>query len=222
MTSTPEAADAPQLDRRAAVERVQLDDHAWVDVAPGWMRGSDTLFAHLARVCPWRQGRRFAYDHTVEDPRLGCGYPGTAEPPHPVLGQARLAIEARYGVAVSGPQLNWYRDGRDRVAMHRDRELRRLDDTLVAILTLGARRPFLMAPYPAGARGSGAADPEARAFAPAGGDLIVLGGRAQLTWLHGVPRVDGDGARISVMWRWTSGHGRPMRGAGYRAPRRYT
>ena len=50
--------------------------------------------------------------------------------------------------------LNYYRDGRDSVAFHRDRELRHLDDTLVIIVTLGSRRPFLIRPLDRSQRSS--------------------------------------------------------------------
>ena len=57
----------------------------------------------------------------------------------------RRALE-KYGVPLGGIGLNYYRDGRDSVAPHRDRELRHLDDTLIAIVTLGAKRRFLIRP----------------------------------------------------------------------------
>jgi alkylated DNA repair dioxygenase AlkB len=106
---------------------------------------------------------------------------------------ARDQLIRRYGVRFGGPGLNYYRDGRDSVAFHRDRELRRLDDTLVAIATLGAARPFLVRP-----RGGG----RAHDVRPASGDLLVMGGRAQAEWEHGVPKTAGSGPRISVSWRW--------------------
>ena len=62
----------------------------------------------------------------------------------------RAALEARYRVQLGAVGLNYYRDGRDSVAFHRDRELRELDDTLIAIVTLGARRPFLVRPLGGG------------------------------------------------------------------------
>jgi len=98
-----------------------------------------------------------------------------------------------------GPALNYYRDGRDSVAPHRDRELRKLDETLIAIVTLGARRPFLVRP-----RGGG----RSRNIAPAGGDLLVMGGACQRGWEHAVPKVVNAGPRISVTWRWSSGRGK--------------
>ena len=95
--------------------------------------------------------------------------------------------------------LNYYRDGRDSVAPHADRELRDLDDTLVAILTLGAARPFLLRPQGGG---------PAIDLHPASGDLLVMGGACQATWEHAVPKVAaGAGPRISASIRWARGAG---------------
>jgi alkylated DNA repair dioxygenase AlkB len=144
-------------------------------------------------------------------------------PPHPVLLDAQRAIAKRYGKPFAGFSMNWYRDGNDLQAFHRDRDLRWLDDTVIAILTLGARRPWHVRPranrYAHEAPHKGATHD----FAPAGGDLLVMGGATQVGWEHGVPmvRVPVTG-RVSVQWRWTSRRGRPVEGASYRAPRNFS
>jgi alkylated DNA repair dioxygenase AlkB len=146
--------------------------------------------------------------------------------PFPPLAEAYRRLRRAYGVEFDGFGMSLYRDGNDAVAPHRDREMRWLDDTIIAILTLGARRPFLVKSrhLPAGRRLLN--DPYAasgRDLSPAGGDLLVLGGRAQADWLHGVPRVAGHvEPRISVQWRWTSRTGRPEQGPGYGAARHFS
>jgi alkylated DNA repair dioxygenase AlkB len=134
----------PALDPGATVTRLRLDRRCWVDVATAWLRGGDTLLVELVEAIEWQQGRRWMYDRMVDDPRLSCFSLPADQPMHPALIEARNALESRYGVRLSGPGFNYYRDGRDSVAPHSDRELRQLDDTIVAILTLGARRPFLV------------------------------------------------------------------------------
>jgi alkylated DNA repair dioxygenase AlkB len=194
-TSLPGFGD-PSVAADSAFTRVQLDAGAWVDVAPVFLRGSDTLLAELTERVEWQRGRRWMYDRMVDDPRLSRWYRRSERPPHPVLATARRTLEQRYGVPLRGPALNYYRGGRDSVAPHADRELRELDDTLVAILTLGARRPFLIRP-----RGGG----RSRDLAPGPGDLLVMGGRTQLDWEHAVPKVAFSGPRVSVSWRWSPG-----------------
>jgi alkylated DNA repair dioxygenase AlkB len=183
----------PAVDAGARFERVQLDERAWVDLARGWLRGGDTLLDALIDGVDWRRGRRWMYDRMVDDPRLSSWY-GPGDPvPHPSLTTIKRALEAQYAVPFGGVGLNYYRDGRDSVAFHRDRELRRVDESLVAIVTLGARRPFLVH-----RRGGG----PSRDPAPAAGDLLVTGGTTQRDWEHSVPKVAHLGPRISATWRW--------------------
>jgi len=191
-------AGAPAVDDTAAFERIALDGNSWVDIARGWLWGTDTLLDALITRVDWHQGRRWMYDRMVDDPRLSCWFDSDDEPPHSALPVIGGTLEDRYRVPLRGPALNYYRDGRDSVAPHRDRELRKLDDTLIAIVTLGARRPFLIRP-----RGGG----RSRNIAPAGGDLLVMGGACQRGWEHAVPKVVKAGPRISVTWRWSSGRG---------------
>ena len=191
---------APAVDPNAVVERVELDDRSWIDVGRLWLRGADTLLEALVATVPWRQGRRKMYDRVLDDPRLSRWYSADDPLPHPSLAAVRRALSTRYRVRFGGVGLNYYRDGRDSVAFHRDRELRHLDDTLVAIVTLGAARPFLVRP-----RGGGAS----RDVRPGSGDLLVMGGRTQADWEHSVPKVARAGPRVSVSLRWSSRQGPP-------------
>lgn len=185
----------PALDPDAKLTRIWLDDRAWVDIAPDWLRGGDTLLAELVDSIEWQQGRRWMYDRMVDDPRLTCFAHRADRALHPALASARGQLESRYGVRLSGPGFNYYRDGRDSVAPHSDRELRRLNDTIVAILTLGARRPFLVKAKTGG---------PSHDLAPGSGDLLVMGGATQLRFEHAVPKVAYSGPRVSVSWRWSS------------------
>jgi alkylated DNA repair dioxygenase AlkB len=186
----------PELAERTRFERVALDDHSWVDVAREWMRGADSLLDALVDQVEWKQGKRWMYERMVDDPRLSRWYPASEPPPHPALVDAKRALEEHYGVPFGSVGLNYYRDGNDSVAWHRDRELRELDDTRIAILTLGARRPFLIRPRSRG---------RSRDLKPGSGDLLVMGGRCQMDWEHNVPKVRSAGPRISCSWRWMRG-----------------
>jgi alkylated DNA repair dioxygenase AlkB len=191
-------AGDPAVDTTVPFERMWLDDQSWVDVARGWLHGADTLLDALIETVDWQQHRRWMYERMVDDPRLSR-WLGADEPvPHPSLPHLHSELEEKYSVPLGGIGLNYYRDGRDSVAPHRDRELRHLDETLIAIVTLGARRPFLIRP-----KGGG----KSRDISPASGDLLVMGGRTQVNWEHGVPKVKRAGPRISVTWRWSSEKG---------------
>ena len=183
------------VDPDARWERIALDDTSWVDVCRSHLRGADTVLDVVVDAVPWQCSRRFMYDRMVDDPRLSYRAPRPEVLPHPVLAHVRDGLAARYGVTFGAVACNYYRDGRDSVAPHGDRELRDLDDSLVALLTLGATRPFRLRPH--GRTGGPTFD-----LAPGSGDLFVMGGACQRDWEHAVPKVACAGRRVSAMWRW--------------------
>jgi alkylated DNA repair dioxygenase AlkB len=198
-----------------AVRRMPLTRGAWVDLRPGWLAGSAAVFARLAETVPWRAERRQMYDRVVDVPRLLCFY-GEDEPlPDPVLSSALDALNAHYGAELGEPfrtaGLCLYRDGRDSVAWHGDRTGRGArEDTMVAILSLGASRAFGLRPQGGGGAsraGSGGASRAggggaSRRYEIGHGDLLVMGGSCQRTWEHAVPKTAQPvGPRISVQFR---------------------
>ena len=207
----------------ATTERVWLDEHSWVDVTRGWLPDADEVFAAVRERAAWFQGRIFRYERYVDEPRLSASSKGNVAELHPALVDAHRSIRRTYGVDFPRPALALYRDGRDSVAFHCDRELRWLEDTVIGVLTLGAARPWLLRPrsrrYDHDAPNGGATHD----LHPGSGDLLVMGGRCQADWHHAVPKVASHvGPRISLQWRWTSRRGRPETGPNYRAPRTYS
>ena len=209
-------------DDTVPVERLELGDGAWVDVARGWLTSADALFEHLRSEVRWETSRLFRYDHFVEERRLGSAWRRGSPLPHEALGAATRALQHRYGVEFDGFGMIQYRDGSDGQAFHRDTDMRWLDDTVIAILSTGARRPWLLRPRSSRhdhSSGKGATHD----LAPGPGDLIVMGGSTQAGWEHSVPYLPGRqvAPRISIQWRHARRTGRPFMGAGYRAPLHY-
>ena len=203
------------------MERTQLDERSWVDVGRGWLEDADALYEELTTSVPWQPSRVFKYDHWVEEPRLGA-WIRTASA-HPRLLEAQRTIQHRYRAVFDGFSMVWYRDGRDHMAIHRDRDMKWLDDTIVAVLTLGATRPWVVRPKANRYAHELAARGATHDFRPGSGDLLVLGGACQVGWEHGVPQAPEvrDG-RISIQWRWTSRRGRQELGGSYRKPLRFS
>lgn len=191
--------DAPRLDASfRSLRRIWLDGSAWVDRAPGWLHaGHETLFRALARAVPWRRESRRMYDRTVEVPRLFAFTPDGAPAPHPAVDAMARALSDRYGVDFVHRSFALYRDGRDSVAFHRDRELRDRPWSLVAIVTLGGPRTFRLRPLDPARRGPAASV----GFRVGWGDLVVMGGDCQRRWEHGVPKVARASPRMAVMFR---------------------
>ena len=177
-----------------------LDEVSWVDYCPGWLRGHDALFAALLASGSWRQRTRRMYDGEVLEPRLTAGWspvagsPGTPD----VLPAMCDVLSARYGVAFDRVWVNLYRDGRDSVAWHPDRNGRVHRNPLVATVSLGARRRFQLRP-----RGGGRT---VLTLEPGCGDLVVMGGACQHDWEHCVPKVRHvNGPRLSITFRYGTG-----------------
>jgi alkylated DNA repair dioxygenase AlkB len=191
-----EAALTPLAGR---VRRQVLSRGAWVDHLPGWVTGSDEVLEVLLGDIGWRADRRQMYDREVAVPRLLRWYGRDEVLPHPLLTDARSALDAHYAAELGEPFVTagmcLYRDGRDSVAWHGDRLGRsRTQDTMVAIVSFGSPRPLLLRP----AGGGG----DTLRFPLGHGDLVVMGGSCQRTWEHCIPKTTRPvGPRVSVQFR---------------------
>lgn len=166
-----------------------LGDGAWIDHVPGVLAGADALFDDVVQAAPWATHERPMYDRVVREPRLATRR--WSDPP-PLVADIAGRLTEHYGCNLGIVSANLYRDGNDSVAWHGDRVGRVRAETVVAILSLGAPRRFLLRP-----RGGGASV----RYVPAAGDLLVMGGTCQRTWEHTVPKCASSGPRASLMFR---------------------
>jgi alkylated DNA repair dioxygenase AlkB len=176
------------------VRRIELDDESWVDHAPAWISGADLFFEQILTGRRWQQRSRHMYDRRVLEPRLIAPWSLESGEPlePPILEEIRLVLSDRYDRTFDSVGFNLYRDGRDSVAWHADRIAKEIDDPIVALISLGDPRKFLLKP-----KGGG----KSRVFVPGRGDLLVTGGKTQRTWEHSVPKVAASGPRISLAYR---------------------
>ena len=212
-----------QIDRHAAVQRTDLGGDSWVDLVRDFVRDPGDVFAAVHGGTEWLQGEVLRYDSYVPEKRLGAMLRADRQP---VLRQIEMHLQAAYRVPVTGVGALLYRTGEDFQGLHSDRQMRWLDDTVVAIVVLGVRRPFVIRRrqpltdvverIPAGS------DPEDVVLMPGEGDLLVMGGACQRSWLHGVPRAETEAPRISLTWRWSSRRGRPDTAPSYFDGRQYS
>ena len=172
----------------AAARRVELDATSWVEHVPGWLAGSDALFGEVLEAAAWEQRTRWMFDKRVAEPRLTAEYPDLG--PFPLLTEVAGALGEHYGPAYERLWINLYRSHRDSTGWHGDGVGKREPESIVPVLSLGAARRFLVRPTAGG---------QSVGFTVAGGDLIVMGGRAQRDWRHCVPKqATPAGPRISV------------------------
>ena len=188
--------------------RRSLGQDAWVDFAPQWVCGHERLFERLHDTAPWQQKSQEIYERTVKTPRRIASFSDSECTPA-IVTEIADALSRQYGVRFDRISAAFYRDGQDSVAWHRDREYRERAVAIVAIVSLGTPRRFLLRPY---RRPSAPNDP-APSLAPRAsiayrlgwGDLLVMGGSAQRTWEHAVPKVRRADPRISIMFRHDPG-----------------
>ena len=187
---------APRVDSAfAGLRRTWLDATSWVDRCPGWLHGADEVYDALVERLPWRQREVVMFDRKLPEPRLTAWWSDVGEQSEPldVLGEARRALTGQYGKPFDSIGFNLYRDGRDSVAWHSDRERFEHEDPVVVILSVGAARPFRVRPIGGGA---------SHRWDVGHGDLLVMGGACQHDWQHCVPKVAHvEGPRLSIMFR---------------------
>ncbi len=167
--------------------RRELALGAWIDHVPGWVSGHDALFDQLERTLPWRHEQMHIYDRVVDVPRLLAKVPQEG-----LIDDMRRALSASYGEDFVHVSAALYRDGNDSVAFHGDTTARDMLQAIVATVSLGQPRRFLMKPAEGGAS---IALPLGR------GDLLVMGGTCQRTWRHAVPKLTQAGPRMALMFR---------------------
>ncbi len=188
------------------VERVDLDATTWVDHAPGWLHGADGVFEQLVDRVPLRQRTGVKmFDQVVDEPRLSAWWSICSGDPEPldILRDVRRALSIHYHEDFDSIGFNLYRDGADSVAWHGDRHRHSVVDPVVAIVSVGARRPLRLRPRTAtAAAGERSGARPSRAWELGDGDLFVMGGACQHEWEHTVPKVRRSvGPRLSITFR---------------------
>jgi alkylated DNA repair dioxygenase AlkB len=180
----------PYVDRTFGTARhIPLDEHSWLEYVPGWLTGSAELFDELQVQADWEQRTRWMFNQRVTEPRLTAEYPQAAQAPQ-ALQDIAAVLSEHYGTRYDKLWINLYRDHRDGTSWHGDVIGKHQEQSIVPVLSLGATRRFLIRPRAGGA---------SVGLRPASGDLIVMGGQAQVDWRHSVPKqATATGARISV------------------------
>jgi alkylated DNA repair dioxygenase AlkB len=134
------------------------------------------------------------YDRIVDEPRLTSWkrFDEHAVVDSHWLEELRASLSERYEVRFDSMGINLYRDGGDSVAWHRDRIPPEIIDPVVALVSLGEPRTFLLRPHGGG---------KSRSFRLGHGDLLVTGGQTQRRFEHSVPKVKASGPRMSIAFR---------------------
>lgn len=150
-------------------------------------------FDALLRAVPWRSLRRPMYARVVDVPRLVANV-SLRDPSRPACLDAACAAVMRVAPApYTHVGLNLYRDARDSVALHGDREGSLCPGQPIAILSLGAPRSMQIRDRAAGVSRRITLEP---------GSVLVMSHASQSTHEHGIPKCPAAaGSRISLAFR---------------------
>ena len=198
-------------------DKIDLGQGAWLTYERDWLEESEAslFFQTLYRELPWEERSIIAKGKVVQQPRLMSWagelpylYSGQVLEPramHPIIASLGQRLSQELEVELNHVVINHYRDGRDRVGFHADDEPELGYEPVIASVSLGASRSFVMrSKY------------KRRKWSKRlrHGSLLVMGGRCQHRWYHGVPSEPSVTApRLNLTYRH-------LRGApGWRAPR---
>lgn len=186
------------------LERMPLSDGAFLDYDSAFFDAieADELFASLTDTVPWVQERggfrpfprltAFVADAGVDYRYSGVTHHGEGWPAE--LAAIKARIEAASAATFNSLLLNRYRDGQDSIGFHADDEPELGPDPIVASISLGAVREFVL---------KHRTTKETRKLQLAPGSLLVMGGTCQRFWLHGVPKTTQPvGERINLTFRY--------------------
>ena len=162
------------------------------------------LLAGLVTASAWRQEEITVYGKAYRQPRLcawygdlGYSYSGIRLEPEPwtaTLQALRQRVESLVGHSFNSVLLNYYRDHNDRMGMHSDNEKELGPQPVIASLSLGEARNFLL-------RHKTRKDLSIKLPLPAG-SLLLMSGDLQRHWRHGInAQRQACGARINLTFR---------------------
>lgn len=176
---------------------------------PAWLSPAeaDALQRDLQAGVPWEVHRIRMFGSWVDSPRLSCWigdpqaryrYSGAEFVPHPwppsLQGMRERLQDDGFG-RFNSVLLNRYRGGGDYMGWHSDDEPELGPAPVIASLSLGAARRFLLR------RRDDTA--EKTEYLLGHGDLLVMAGHTQRYYQHALPKMARvQGERINLTFRW--------------------
>lgn len=154
-------------------------------------QGADALFRELLDTLEWERGSVRFFGRDIPEPRLTCWfsdaaytYSGRTLPARAWPAQLltlRTRVELAAGAALNSVLLNRYRTGEDSMGFHSDDEAELGVNPIVASLSLGATRRFVLKSKREQRRPPFELELEH-------GTLLVMCGTCQHTYRHAVPK----------------------------------
>ena len=167
----------------------------------------DLVMRRLIDEVPWRAESIVVWGRTYPQPRLIAWYGDRGKnytysgihliplPWTPTLLDIKRRVEAIAGTSFNSVLLNYYRDHRDRMGLHSDDEPELGDRPVLASLSLGEERTFILK------------HKREKAWQPVrlkltSGSLLLMKGDTQRFWKHGIAKETRPcGPRINLTFR---------------------
>jgi alkylated DNA repair dioxygenase AlkB len=169
-------------------------------------READFLFDYLKNLNGWKQDVICIFGQARPLPRLHRWFAHSGQPyrwsgiemiPEPfpdVLGRILDALQEERGIRFNTALGNLYRDGMDSVAWHSDDEPELGPNPVIASLSLGATRRFLMRKK--------SDHKVVRSYELGHGSLLWMAGSTQAHWEHAIPKTKQKiSTRINLTFR---------------------
>ena len=192
-------------------KEIALEFGGTIRLVPEWLTlgEADALFRELLESVSWHQGSIHVFGREIPEPRLTAWF-GNADYtysgrtvracPWPApLAKLRTRVESEVGSPFNAVLLNLYRNGADSMGMHSDDEPELGLEPVVASVSLGDSRRFILSPKAKSARGRVANHEMLLSH----GSLLVMGAGCQDCYRHRVPKEPGrNGVRINLTFRY--------------------
>ncbi|WP_299198738.1 alpha-ketoglutarate-dependent dioxygenase AlkB [uncultured Amphritea sp.] len=182
-----------------------------LQLAPHFIPEEQTasLYQTLEQTLNWHQAEIRMFGRMVSIPRLQCfqGEPGIryrysgltlqTEPWHPLIQQLKRRVESLANQHFNTVLINYYRDGKDSMGWHSDDEPELGRNPVIASLSLGQPRRFLLR------HRVDKAIPQQELLLNSG-SLLIMAGQLQHYWHHSVPKTSRPlEGRINLTFRHT-------------------
>lgn len=152
-----------------------------------WRAESITLWGRQMlqpRLTAWHGTARYRYSGLQLEP----------QPFTPLLLDIKAAVEDASGHTFNSVLLNYYRDGRDSMGMHSDDEPELGRNPVIASVSFGAPRTFIMRHKQT---------KQTVKLALTSGSMLLMRGATQHFWLHGINKsARVTGPRINLTFRF--------------------
>lgn len=171
------------------METLELAPGSFIDLYRNWTGSPEVLFRMVDQEITWEQKSIKIYGQDTPVPRMTAWYGSKAytysgmtnvpQKTPPTIAMLLSRLHRELGYEFNSVLCNLYRNGKDSVGAHADDERELGEKPVIASVSLGATRKFVLRPVGEGMK---------LTIDLHGGDLLIMRGRLQETHKHEIPK----------------------------------